>query len=861
MSNRTITSLAMGGASSKAEFVSALSQLHRRDLTAADMDVWDSLWKTSLDAEGIFEIVSPTDVRKLISNRPGNVKVLFSQAVAQLFQVVETPYPVYFEQAMTCTRVLARVLPFMLESDNSEIRDLCWKPRQLDHDDELDGEDGEDQSSVANNEGEQKEDTKTAGEANVSAPNDMDDRDADEAREAEPLAVVLVNSVFHLLFLPDFTIEDPQQDFKEEDLITHRFKSSLMWAPGVGSPEKSVTGSSQFDKTRCDVLRLMVALFSDSLYQRPEAYDSCRSPWMEIATSVDVPYGEVVFSSLINVVLGYDPIGWGVPYGGVFSTDTAMEVMELAAQTLIILLDYGFPCKTVDTPSTDETVASSTNQLPHVEQRDYQAPGFNVFRKYLSRIESHDELNFIFRGFARLLNNCHESQSTVLPYSITQVKIEQELLILLWKCLEENPNFMPFILKHCDVTQILVPICYFLLESRKDPAKLGLMYLCTFTLLKISGERNFGVALNKAYFLRLPVDVPLFSGTHADLLMVTLHKLIVSGIDRLSALYNCFLTIICNISPYTKTMSSVSSVKLVNLFQLFTSPRFLYAAEGNHIYVSLLLETFNNVIQYQYEGNANLVYAIVKRKELFDVLANLTLHKAIETAVKHSPQPSPTKKATSTIEAAVASGGGGKIDTETDKSGKGKKEKEVEVAPEGEAKASHLITTQEVERSISPDGGEVEKRKEESAEVNGDHSNDEGTTSLSSVPSATSTVSTPPVTNANVRFMPTRAWLDSVKGELPLTTIMRLLKYLSPQLQEKANETVDESVLVNFVQNTTLVGLLPVPHPIVIRKYQPNKYTSLWFSAFLWGVVFMHNQDIPLFDGKNIKLFIVQNAR
>ena len=135
----------------------------------------DSLWKTSLDAEGIFEIVSPTDVRKLILNRPGNVKVMFSQAVAQLFQVVETPYPVYFEQAMTCTRVLARVLPFMLESDNSEIRDLCWKPRQLDHDDELDGEDGEGESSVANNEGEQKEDTKTAGEADVSAPNDTEE--------------------------------------------------------------------------------------------------------------------------------------------------------------------------------------------------------------------------------------------------------------------------------------------------------------------------------------------------------------------------------------------------------------------------------------------------------------------------------------------------------------------------------------------------------------------------------------------------------------------------------------------------------------------------------------------------------------
>ena len=40
----------------------------------------------------------------------------------------------------------------------------------------------------------------------------------------------------------------------------------------------------------------------------------------------------------------------------------------------------------------------------------------------------------------------------------------------------------------------------------------------------------------------------------------------------------------------------------MNLLQVFTSSRFLYAAEGNHAYVALLLETFNNIIQYQYEG-------------------------------------------------------------------------------------------------------------------------------------------------------------------------------------------------------------------------------------------------------------------
>ena len=155
----------------------------------------------------------------------------------------------------------------------------------------------------------------------------------------------------------------------------------------------------------------------------------------------------------------------------------------------------------------------------------------------------------------------------------------------------------------------------------------------------------------------------------------------------------------------------------------------------------------------------------------------------------------------------------------------------------------------------------MEKPKEELInDTEGATAEQNSSSSSSSVVNASSASSNPAL-NANVRFMPTKAWLDSVKGELPLTTIMRLLKYLCPQLQEKAKHTFDESVLLNFVQNTTLVGLLPVPHPIVIRKYQPNKYTSLWFSAFLWGVVFMHNQDIQLFDGKNIKLFLVQNAR
>jgi len=589
----------MGGASSKSTFSSIVQQILISDIESNNHSFWDDMWKTVLTASDVFDLISADDVRKIIEDHPENMKIIVTQAVAQLYQVVETPYPIYFDQALNCSRILARLLPFLMETNSPTMKELLWSRR-----------------------------------TNVKPDSTNNLETADESDSSEPLAVILVNTIFHLMFLPEFTVEDPNTEFTESDIHTPEFKSALMWAPGVGCSEKTVVNSTQFDENRIDVLRLMIAAFCDSLYQSADCYDSCASMWLEVATSADAPYAEIVFYSLMNTVLGYDPIGWGVPYGNMMSTDTAKIVMEHSVQALVILLDYGHPMRTLDS-------AANGTALPSVNATDTEAQGFNVFRRLLGSVEAPDQLNFMYRGFVRLLNNVHQAESTYLPYSITRIGIEQELLILFWKCLEEVPTFMPYILKHCDITEIFVPICYFLLEGRKDPSKVGLLYLCTFTLLKLSGERSFGVALNKPYNLTLPVDVPLFSGNHADLLVIALHKLIVSGLEKLSALYSCFLTIICNVSPYCKTLGTVASVKLVNLLQLFVSPRFLYAAEGNHVYVGMLLETLNNIVQYQYEGNGHLIYAIVRRKEIFEGIANLRVPKSKNSEELNSGRKAP----------------------------------------------------------------------------------------------------------------------------------------------------------------------------------------------------------------------------
>ena len=264
--------------------------------------------------------------------------------------------------------------------------------------------------------------------------------------------------------------------------MSDEFKAALMWAPGVGSKAKTIISSTDYDINRIEILRLMLTSYCDSLYQSPNTYDSCASYWLEVATSADVPYSEIAFNSLMNTVLGYDPVGWGVPYGNVVATDTAKLLMEAAIQVLITLLDYGHPIKPNTAPTSTSTSATITNDdntqqssssssssssknnnpdtngysnlssnhmtnMPSVAYTDTDSRGFNVFRRLLHSISDPSALHFIFRGFSRLLNNIHESDNSYLPYSVTRVCVDQELLILLWKCLEEIPNFMSYILK------------------------------------------------------------------------------------------------------------------------------------------------------------------------------------------------------------------------------------------------------------------------------------------------------------------------------------------------------------------------------------------------------------------------------
>lgn len=70
------------------------------------------------------------------------------------------------------------------------------------------------------------------------------------------------------------------------------------------------------------------------------------------------------------------------------------------------------------------------------------------------------------------------------------------------------------------------------------------------------------------------------------------------------------------VSPYLKSLSMVAANKLLHLLEAFSTTWFLFSAAQNHHLVFFLLEAFNNIIQYQFDGGLQLPSAGLLRPAL-----------------------------------------------------------------------------------------------------------------------------------------------------------------------------------------------------------------------------------------------------
>uniref|UniRef100_A0A8D1D3H1 HID1 domain containing n=2 Tax=Sus scrofa TaxID=9823 RepID=A0A8D1D3H1_PIG len=567
----------MGSADSKLNFRKAVIQLTTKTqpVEATDDAFWDQFWAdTATSVQDVFALVPAAEIRAVREESPSNLATLCYKAVEKLVQGAESGCHSEKEKqiVLNCSRLLTRVLPCIFE--DPDWRGFFW-------------------STVPG-----------AGRGGGE----------DDDENARPLAESLLLAIADLLFCPDFTVQSHRRSTVDSAEDIHSLDScEYIWEAGVGfahSPQPSYI----HDMNRMELLKLLLTCFSEAMYLPPAADCGNTNPWVQFFCSTENRHALPLFTSLLNTVCAYDPVGYGIPYNHLLFSDYREPLVEEAAQVLIVTLDHD------STTSASPTVDGTTTG---------------------TAMDDADDFQFILKGIARLLSN--PLLQTYLPNSTKKIQFHQELLVLFWKLCDFNKKFLFFVLKSSDVLDILVPILYFLNDARADQSRVGLMHIGVFILLLLSGERNFGVRLNKPYSVRVPMDIPVFTGTHADLLIVVFHKIITSGHQRLQPLFDCLLTIVVNVSPYLKSLSMVAANKLLHLLEAFSTTWFLFSAAQNHHLVFFLLEVFNNIIQYQFDGNSNLVYAIIRKRSVFHQLANLptdppAIHKALQRR-RRAPEP------------------------------------------------------------------------------------------------------------------------------------------------------------------------------------------------------------------------------
>ncbi|XP_053309020.1 protein HID1 [Spea bombifrons] len=786
----------MGNTDTKLNFRKAVIQLTTKTqpVEATDDAFWDQFWSDSATSvQDVFALIPAAEIRAVREESPSNLATLCYKAVEKLVAGADSGCHSETEKQMVlnCARLLTRVLPYIFE--DPDWRGFFW-------------------SSVPG-----------AGRGQ--------DDDEEEEDGSRPLAESLLLAVANLLFCPDFTVQSHRRSGTDSAEDIHTLDScEYIWESGVGFAH-SPTPNHTHDLNRTELLKLLLTCFSEAMYLPPSSDSSSTvNPWVQFFCSTENRHALPLFTSLLNVVCAYDPVGYGIPYNHLLFWDSREPLVEVSAQLLIVTLDSDPSANSG--PSMDGTTTSTA-----MDEGESLAPD-NLFVNYLSRIHREEDFQFILKGLARLLLN--PLTQTYLPNSTKKIQFHQELLVLFWKLCDFNKKFLFFVLKSSDVLDVLVPILYFLNDARADQSRVGLMHIGVFILLLLSGERNFGVRLNKPYSVRVPMDIPVFTGTHADLLIVVFHKIITSGHQRLQPLYDCLLTIVVNVSPYLKSLSMVASNKLLHLLEAFSSPWFLFSSPQNHHLVFFLLEVFNNIIQYQFDGNSSLVYAIIRKRNVFHQLANLPSDNSnIQRALQRKKKPSEPISRTNSQDGASMEGS-----------------RPAAPAEPGTLKTS-LIATPAIEKLT-----EKSQVSEDGTLRAVDPDVTQSPKEVSHLEDVSESRQSRRFSNSSSQWNPTTDWVMSWKVKLPLQTIMRLLQVLVPQVEKICIDKglTDESEILKFLQHGTLVGLLPVPHPILIRKYQANAGTAMWFRTYMWGVIYLRNMDPPVWYDTDVKLFEIQRV-
>ena len=856
----------MGAQESKLTFKSNVFQLVERAEIPADDPYWTSFWELPESVEDVFSLFSPADIRRTRDASLQNLETLILAMTSRLIALKNHPsFPdpeiAPERDALNCIRVLTRILPFVYEADHLnewEERFFWGVRRRKSRKSQLSGEVLFDDATTENTE-------PLRGQE-------------DDFEEVKPLAEELIDSLTDLLFYTNFTVPRSPTAMGK---VTY-----AIWQSGVGC-RTSIGTNKELESNRCEVLRLLLTMTSKSMY-----LSSSILPVQGVKAITYIatcPEKQVVLSVLcssLNTTIKYNAASWRLPYDHVVWKDPKQALVIYSLQLLLVLLLYPVPEEGPGTPPK------------------------NFYRHFLGRLHRPEDFQFLADGMARVLGQPMQTTATYLPGSQKSVKYAPEMTMLFWEALQCNKRFRAFIIESKRAHDFVVLMLFYALEHKTEPSMQGIVRMCVFVLQTMSVEPAFGENLNHKFEAQdtLPPSIRLsnFRGSYGDFLIVSIHTLITGSKGKLDAIYPALLAIINNIAPYLKNLSISTCSKLMQLLASMSAPSFLLANESNHTLLQSLLESISAIVEHRYTSNANLIYAILRSKRKIETLRKFTLESGQQeieriarrrkeilsgtsdtvtspTQMTHEPSSAISRTSTSTLPDVPEEDGTFAIGDSDDSDSDDHRPTPSQSSPSLRNSRTPSIASSAEENMPIQLRGMSEKARGKMPAGAQTFSRQSSSASLSNHNAAVFAA------NGQV-FAPTPHWLETWLPNLPLHTMLTLIKTLAPHMPLPAATAPDnpttgsrrssltpDPTLVDFLNKTVpstvshpvIATLLSDPTLIRVHSFEWTSLSLGWYESLLWGFIYAAEMvvgdgaagTVGVWNGTAVKLFQVQEGK
>ncbi|KAI8951364.1 high-temperature-induced dauer-formation protein-domain-containing protein [Xylaria longipes] len=829
----------MGASDSKLVFKKGIFRLSEERHIPADDPYWTSFWELPESSEDVFSLFSPADIRRTRDRAIENLETLILAVTSRLFILRHHPsFPdaefASERDALNCIRVLTRILPYLYEVDSLQAWEdkFFWGTRRK----------RTRRSAIAN---EVLFDESQEDRQDVKPP-------VDEFEDAKPLAEELIDTLVDLLFFSDLTV--PRQPHGKPK-VTY-----AIWQSGVGC-NTVVPTTKEYESNRCEILRLLLTLASQSMYMSPNLLPTKGTKALTyICTCPDKQVVLSVLCSLLNTTLKYNPASWRVPINTLVFKDPKEVLVTYTLQFLLVILLYPIP----------ETSAGSTPK--------------NYYRHFLGRLHRPQDFQFILDGMTRILNQPIQANISYLPSTQATARFSPEIIMLFWEVTQCNKRFRSYMIDTQRAHDFVILILFYATEYKLDASKQGVVRMCAFLLQTLSVEKKFGINLNKHFGAQdtLPtvIRIPNFNGTYGDFLIQSIYNLITTSQGKVAAIYPALLAVVNNVAPYLEGISSTTGSKLIQLFNSMSSPSFLLANDNNHVLLSSLLESMNAIIEHQYEKNPSFVYLVLKNRKRFEALRSFTLESGQEELERRSRlrkesgqpiDPFDTSSRRSSVEslrspttAALKAPSLSNVpeedttfaigDDEDDSDGEERPTPAQSSSSENPSRASSVADVGDAVPAQMK--GMSEKARGKMPAGVPTFSRQNSTTSLGSYSAAGQSTSG--------TFEPSADWIESWLPELPLHTTLTVIQQLTVLIDRQGLSADSPSpATLKAIKDADLVAI--EPSPARVQSFEWSPLALGWYESLVWSFVFASEMQVAkgtagLWTGTGIKLFKVQET-